>query len=169
MRSHACRRPSPAMLPSTTVLDLRFVVENRERVLAALLSRGQTLEQIQSWPGLQGVDPWTLDGERRAAIKKVEELRHRQRLAGEEIARRGREKQDASELKAEMRGVADEIKTLEVRQQEVEDAIRRFLLVVPNLPDPSVPVGPDASANAEVRRQGEPKRFEFAPRAHWDL
>ena len=157
------------MLPSTTMLDLRFVVENRERVLAALRSRGQTLEQIQSWPGLSGVDPWTLDGERKAAIQKVEQLRHRQRLAGEEIARRGREKQDASELKAEMKGVADEIKALEVRQQEVEDAIRRFLLVVPNLPDPSVPVGPAASANLEVRRVGEPKPFEFAPRAHFDL
>ena len=157
------------MLLSTAMLDLKFVVENRERVLAALQSRGQSLEQIQSWPGLQGIDPWTLDGERRAAIQKVEKLRHRQRVAGEEIARRGREKQDASELKAEMRGVADEIKALEVRQQEVEDAIRRFLLVVPNLPDPSVPVGPDASANLEVRRVGEPRRFEFAPKAHWDL
>jgi len=151
------------------MLDLKFVVENRERVLVALRSRGQTLEQIQAWPGLHGIDPWTLDGERRAAIQKVEQLRHRQRVAGEEIARRGREKQDASDLKAEMKGVADEIKALEVRQQEVEDAIRRFLLVVPNLPDPSVPVGPDASANAEVRRVGEPKHFEFAPRAHWDL
>jgi len=151
------------------MLDLKFVVENRERVLQALLSRGQTLEQIQAWPGLSGIDPWTLDGERRAVIQKVEQLRHRQRLAGEEIARRGREKQDASELKAEMKGVADEIKTLEVRQQEVEDAIRRFLLVVPNLPDPSVPVGPDASANTEVRRVGEPRRFDFPPKAHFDL
>jgi len=151
------------------MLDLRFVVENKERVLQALSSRGQTLEQIQTWPGLSGIDPWTLDGDRRAAIQKVEQLRHRQRLAGEEIARRGREKQDASDLKAEMKGVADEIKTLEVRQQEVEDAIRRFLLVVPNLPDPSVPVGPDASANAEVRRVGEPRRFDFPPKAHFDL
>ena len=99
------------------MLDLKFVVENRERVLLALRSRGQTLEQIQAWPGLHGIDPWTLDGERRAAIRKVEQLRHRQRVAGEEIARRGREKQDASALKAEMKGVADEIKALEVRQQ----------------------------------------------------
>ena len=159
------------MLPSTTMLDLRFVVENRERVLAALRSRGQTLEQIQSWPGLQGVDPWTLDGERKAAIQKVEQLRHVHRQKSQEIGRLVKETKQPAPLPLidEAQKLGEEIKLLEVRQQEVEDAIRRFLLVVPNLPDPSVPVGPDASANAEVRRVGEPKRFEFAPRAHWDL
>ncbi|HSB60695.1 MAG TPA: serine--tRNA ligase, partial [Vicinamibacteria bacterium] len=109
------------------------------------------------------------DGERRAAIQEVEQLRHRQRIAGEEIARLGRAKEDASALKAEMKGVADRIKALEARQQEAEEAIRRFLLVVPNLPDASVPVGADAAANVEVRRVGEPRRFDFTPRAHWDL
>jgi len=153
------------------MLDLRFVVENRERVLAALLSRGQTLEQIQSWPGLQGIDPWTLDGERRAAIQKVEQLRHVHRQKSQEIGRLVKETKQPAPLPLidEAQKLGEEIKRLEVRQQEVEDAIRRFLLLVPNLPDASVPVGPDASANAEVRRVGEPKRFEFAPRAHWDL
>ena len=151
------------------MLDLRFVADNRERVLASLESRGQTLEQIQAWPGLEGVDPWALDGQRRAAIQEVEQLRHRQRVAGEEIARLGREKQDASALKAEMKGVADRVRALEARQQEAEEAIRRFLLVVPNLPDASVPVGVDTAANVEVRRVGEPRRFDFTPRAHWDL
>jgi seryl-tRNA synthetase len=145
------------------------VVENRERVLAALASRGQSLQQIQAWPGLEGVDPWMLDGQRRAAIQKVEHLRHRQRVAGEEIARRGRAKEDASALKAEMKAVADEIKVLEAQQQQVEEAIRTFLLVVPNLPDASVPVGADASANVEVRRVGEPKRFPFTARDHSEL
>src|SRR6266511_1629273 len=171
MLPHGFGRPSPAMLPSTTMLDLRFVVENRERVLAALLSRGQTLEQIQSWPGLQGIDPWTLDGERRAAIQKVEQLRHVHRQKSQEIGRLVKETKQPAPLPLidEAQKLGEEIKRLEVRQQEVEDAIRRFLLLVPNLPDASVPVGPDASANAEVRRVGEPKRFEFAPRAHWDL
>src|SRR6266496_1461803 len=99
MLPHAFRRPSPAMLPSTTMLDLRFVVENRERVLAALRSRGQTLEQIQSWPGLQGVDPWTLDGERKAAIQKVEQLRHVHRQKSQEIGRLVKEtKQPAPQI-----------------------------------------------------------------------
>ncbi len=151
------------------MLDLRYVVENREAVLAMLASRGQSLEQLQSFPGLSGIDPWTLDAERRALIQEVEQLRHRQRTAGEEIARRGKAKEDASELKAEMKGVAERIKQGELRLEEVKAAIEAFLLVVPNLPDQSVPVGRDESANVELRRVGTPPSFDFTPKSHWDL
>jgi seryl-tRNA synthetase len=151
------------------MLDLKYVVENRERVLSMLAARGQSLEQIQAGPGLAGTDPWALDGERRALIREVEQLRHRQRKVGEEIARRGKAREDASDLKAEMKGVAARIKEGDTRRQEVEDQIRRFLLVLPNLPDEGVPVGPDEAANEEVRRVGEPPAFDFEARAHWDL
>ena len=156
------------MLPAA-MLDLRFVVENRDLVLSMLAARGQTLEQIQAWPGLAGTDPWALDVERRALIQEVEQLRHQQRKVGEEIARWAKAKEDASELKAEMKGVAERIKTGDARRQDVEEQIRRFLLVVPNVPDEGVPVGPDASANVEIRRVGEVPRFAFEPKAHWDL
>jgi seryl-tRNA synthetase len=151
------------------MLELKLVVENREAVLAMLASRGQDLAQVQSFPGLAGVDPWALDAERRALIQEVEQARHHQRVAGEEIARRARAKEDAGELKAEMKGVAERIKRGEARLEEVQAAIERFLMVLPNFPDASVPAGPDASANVEVRRVGEPRRFDFAPKAHWDL
>jgi seryl-tRNA synthetase len=151
------------------MLDLKFVVENRERMLEMLASRGQSLEQILAGPGLSGTDPWLLDGERRALIQEVEQLRHQQRKVGEEIARRGKAREDASDLKTEMKGVAARIKDGDARRQEVEERIRRLLLVVPNVPDVSVPVGPDESANAEVRRVGDPPVFDFEPKAHWDL
>jgi seryl-tRNA synthetase len=157
------------VLSCSVMLDLKFVVENREAVLSMLAARGQTLEDVQSFPGLSGVDPWALDQERRALIQEVESLRHRQRVAGEEIARRGKAKEDASALKAEMKQVAARIKEGEARLDEVKAAIERFLLVVPNLPDPSVPVGKDAAANREVRRVGDPPAFDFEPKAHWDL
>jgi len=156
------------MLPAA-MLDLKFVVDNREQILAMLASRGQSLEQIQALPGLAGTDPWVLDGERRALIQEVERLRHQQRQVGEEIARRGKAKEDASDLKAEMKGVAARVKEGDARRQEIEERLRRFLLVVPNVPDESVPVGADDSANAEIRRVGEPAAFDFEPRAHWDL
>ena len=151
------------------MLDLKYVVENREAVLAMLASRGQSLEDVQAFPGLAGVDPWALDTERRALIQEVEQLRHRQRLAGEEIARRGKAKEDASDLKAEMKGVSDRIKQGDARLEEVKGALERFLLVVPNVPDASVPVGKDAAANVETRRVGEPPAFDFTPKSHWDL
>ena len=157
------------MISCAVMLDLKFVVDNRDSVLGALAARGQGLATIQAFPGLAGVDPWALDGERRALIQETEELRHRQRTVGEEIARRGKAKQDASELKAEMKGVADRIKQGEARLDAVKGAIERFLLVVPNLPDASVPVGKDATANRELRRVGEPRAFDFEPRGHADL
>ncbi len=151
------------------MLDLKFVVENKDAVLAMLEGRGQTLADVQAFPGLSGVDPWALDVERRALIQEVEQARHRQRVVGEEIARRGKAKEDASELKAEMKGVAESVRQGEARLEEVKAAIERFLLVVPNVPDASVPRGKDASDNVEVRRVGEPRAFDFAPKAHWDL
>jgi seryl-tRNA synthetase len=68
-----------------------------------------------------------------------------------------------------MKGVAERIKQGEARLEQVKSAIERFLLVVPNLPDASVPVGKDAAANQEVRRVGEPRKFDFEPRGHADL
>jgi seryl-tRNA synthetase len=146
------------------VLDLKLLVEDRARVMERMAARGLGEEQV-----LAAGDPWALDAERKKALQRVEELRHRQRLVGEEIARRGKAKEDAAELKGEMKGVSDEIKQLEARLQETEARLRDVLLQLPNLPAPEVPVGRDASANREVRRWGEPRRFDFAARPHWEV
>jgi seryl-tRNA synthetase len=144
------------------MLDLKLVADNREKVTEQLASRGQVLSSGEG-------DLWAKDAERRALIVKVETLRHRQRVCGEEIARRGKAKEDASDLKADMKGVADEIKSLEGRLEATESALRAELLTLPNLPDPAVPIGKDAAANVEVRRMGQVPAFDFAPKAHWDL
>jgi seryl-tRNA synthetase len=68
-----------------------------------------------------------------------------------------------------MTGGPDRNKAGDARLEEVKAAIERFLLVVPNLPDASVPLGKDASDNVEVRRVGTPRAFDFEPRSHWDL
>lgn len=151
------------------MLELKFVVENKDAVLGALAARGQGLAAIQALPGLAGVDAWALDGERRALIQETEQLRHQQRTTGEEIARRGKAKEDTSALKAEMKGVAERIKQGEARLEEVKAAIERFLMVVPNLPDASVPVGEGAADNKEIRRVGEPRALDFTPKDHAEL
>ena len=142
------------------MLDLKFVLENPDRVKKALHDRGQEA----ALEGLIG-----LDRERRLALKRVEELRHLQRQRGEEIARRGRAKEDASALLAEMKGVSVEIKELETRLAAFDSELREALLVVPNIPDASVPLGTDASSNLEVRRVGSPRAFDFAPKPHWEI
>ena len=88
----APERPQLPMLSCAVMLDLKFVVDNRDTVLSALAARGQGLATIQAFPGLEGVDPWALDGERRALIQETEALRYKQRSVGEEIARRGKAK-----------------------------------------------------------------------------
>jgi seryl-tRNA synthetase len=141
------------------VLDLRFVVENWDVVVDRLGRRGESLA-----PEFK-----SLVQARRELLQEVEQLRHRQRVAGEEIARLGKAKQDATALKAEMKGVADRVKVLEESLEQTEAQLRGLMLVVPNLPDDSVPVGRDADANVEVRRVGEPRQLDFTPKSHWEL
>jgi seryl-tRNA synthetase len=166
MLPHACDQPvtdprSPYAILAA-VLDLKFVVENKERVLRMLEARGQ---------GPGEADPWGLDGERRALIQRVERLRHDQKVFGLEIAglRKAGQAPSSSPLSKQLKDISEEIKKLEVRLQEVEDGLRSFLLGTPNLPDDSVPVGADASLNREVRREGQSPRFGFAPKPHWEL
>jgi len=151
------------------LLDLKYVVEDRQRIVSMLAMRGQSLQQLRRWPGLEDVDVWELDGERRTALQKVEQLRHHQRVTGGEIARLSREQQDASALKTEMKGVAEAIKTLEGRLEGIEAKLRQFLLLLPNVPDASVPVGADPAENREVRRVGEPPRLAFPAKPHWEI
>src|SRR6188474_931586 len=106
------------------MLDVRRVVDERKAVEAGLRRRGFAFA---------GGDPWALDAQRRAILGEVEGLRHAQRTAGEEIARRGKAREDASALKAEMKAVADRIRALEGQLEETEAALRDVLLHAPNL------------------------------------
>jgi seryl-tRNA synthetase len=146
------------------LLDPKYVAENRERVVEMLRQRGQALGPL---------DPWSLDERRRQALQRVEALRHQQNVYSKEIAgliRSGHAPADAKAAIAPHHGrVSDEMKALEAELGEVESELRQILLGIPNLPDASVPVGRDAAANLEVRRVGEPPRFPFAPKPHWDL
>jgi seryl-tRNA synthetase len=146
------------------VLDRRFVVENRERVLASLEQRGQAR--------LVG-DPWALDARRRQLIQQVEARKHQHNLRSREIGSLVKAGRSPAEAKAalapQLARLAEELSELEAELQQVEGQLDALLLTIPNLPDASVPVGRDAGANVELRRVGEPRRFEFTPKAHWDL
>jgi seryl-tRNA synthetase len=117
------------------------------------------------------VDLPALDRERRSLIAKVEDLRHRHKKLSEEIGRHVRElKQPAPPtLLAEAQALSTEIEKLTQEQQATERRIREELLLIPNMPDPSVPRARDAAGNVEVRRAGERPRFAFTPRPHWEL
>jgi seryl-tRNA synthetase len=102
-------------------------------------------------------------------IQEWERLRSLQKKVSDEVSRKKKEGQDASELIEEMKKVSQELKGLDAIIEEKEKALQDFLLVVPNLPHSSVPVGKDSSDNTEVRRWGEIPKFDFEPKPHWDI
>jgi seryl-tRNA synthetase len=111
----------------------------------------------------------TLDERRRALIVDVETLKRAQNASGEEVARLKRLGEDASGVFDANRQRGQRIKELDAELQIFEQQRTALLQTIPNLPHESVPVGSDASHNAEVRRVGDPPSFDFAPQPHWDL
>ena len=146
------------------MLDLKFVREHSDQVLAAISRRGIELDLTAFL---------ALDAERRALQQRVEELRRRRNEVSEEIGRLKKAGQPAEDKVAEMRAVGDTITELENKSREQEEAQRNILLTTPNLPHSSVPDGKDEKSNIEIRRWspqgGEPPVFSFEPKPHWDL
>ncbi|MBN2205824.1 MAG: serine--tRNA ligase, partial [Candidatus Aminicenantes bacterium] len=142
------------------MLDPKFVLDHPDVVAAKCAARGFDVN----------LDEFGRLAERKKqTLRKAEDLRARRNAASEQVSRLKRDKQDASAIIAEMKGVGDEIKALEDELRGLDEGIRLTLLNIPNLPHDTVPVGKDASANVEIRRVGAPPRFDFAPLAHWDV
>jgi len=109
-----------------------------------------------------------LDERRRAMLSEIEALRAQRNSVSKEIPAI-KDKEEKQRLIAEMRQVGDRIKELEAALQPVQERLDQALLEVPNLPDPSVPVGPDESHNVVVRTVGEIPSYDFEPIPHWEL
>ncbi len=146
------------------MLDLKFVTENKDRVAQMLERRGQAL-------GDQ--DPWSLDARRRQIIQEVEKRQHQHNVFNKQIAeliKSGHTPAAAREaITPDHERLSGEIKALNSELAGVQEALHEILLGIPNLPDASVPVGADASANLDVRRAGEVPKFDFVAKEHWEL
>lgn len=142
------------------MLDPKFVRENVEAVQVALRSRGLAVDLR---------DFLAADAARRRLLSDVELLKHRRNTLSEEVGRRKRQGQDATALIAETKELGDRIKKLDEEVRVREEQGEAVLLTVPNMPHASVPVGRDSADNVEVRRWGEPRRFDFTPRPHWEI
>jgi len=142
------------------MLDLKFIRENPVAVRKALADRNMDfdLERLLS-----------LDERRRSLLAEADELRSLRNRVSREIGEATRRGEDTAERREEMRRVSGRIDELEEKLKEAGEELERLLQWVPNIPHQSVPVGPDESANREVRRWGEPPSFGFRPRPHWEL
>ena len=144
------------------MLDPAVLRDHPDRVTSALQNRGLEPDALLAELG-------TLDERRRALIVDVETLKRAQNASGEEVARLKRLGEDASGVFDANRQRGQRIKELDAELQTFEEQRTAVLQTIPNLPHASVPVGRDASHNAEVRRVGDPPSFDFAPQPHWDL
>ena len=140
------------------MLSLRFVREHPDLVRDGLTKRGESTGIVD--------ELLRLDGERRRVVGEEEALRARQNQVSKEI---GQLKRKPPELLTEMKRVSDQIKAFAAQRAQLDEELRKNLLLVPNLPDPTVPIGGDDTENVVVRSWGTPATFDFAPRPHWEL
>ena len=142
------------------MLEIKFVRQNLSLVQESLKNRNASadLEIFQK-----------SDEERRDILANVESLRHRRNKVTQQIAEMKKSGQDANDLVQEMRDVGDTIKELESSLSRLDEVLKNFLLEIPNIPHNSVPVGKDEKDNEVVRILGEPGRFDFEVKAHWEI
>ena len=141
------------------MLDLNLIREHADEVKEALvkLNSDAPIDAILQY-----------DAERRELLQEVELLREERNRVSKEIGRM-KDKEARQAKIAEMRFVGDRIGGLDERLRAVEHSLQEALLWVPNLPHPSVPVGPDESHNILLRTEGTVREFDFEPLPHWDL
>ena len=144
------------------MLDIKLIKENPEYVKERLLTRQKDFsEEIDKL--------LELDEKRRALISDTEAQKARQNAVSKEIPKIKKEGGDVSAIFEEMKTLSDKIKEDTDKISAYDDEIEKIILCIPNLPDESVPLGADDSANVEIRRWGEVRQFDFEPKAHWDV
>lgn len=144
------------------MLDIRVIRENPEKVKAAMKSRNKDMDA-------QVDRVLEIDAARRELMGKADALKAEQNAASKEIPRIKKEGGDISEIMSRMNEIKESVKKLDAELADLDAAQKSLMYEFPNMPNESVPIGKDDSENVEVRRWGEPTKFDFEPKAHWDI
>lgn len=144
------------------MLDIKVIRENPEKVKAAMKTRNKDMDAL--------VDEISdIDKQRRVLSAKNDELKAQQNAASKEIPAIKKNGGDISEIMAKMNAIKEEIKKGDAVISELEARQKKIMYEFPNIPSDKTPVGKDDSENVEIRRWGEPTKFDFEPKAHWDI
>ncbi len=144
------------------MLDIKFLKENTEYAKERLKLRNHDYSAEID-------EAIALDAERRALIADTETKKAEQNRISKQIPALKKEGKDVAPIFEEMKVLSETVKADFAKIDEIDKRISDILLSVPNIPNPSLPVGNDDSANVEIRRWGEPTKTDFEPKAHWDL
>ena len=142
------------------MLDLKFIRSHQQIVKEALARRNNDFDLGKLL---------ALDEERRGIIADGEKLKNSRNMLSQEVGRLKAAKQDAAELMEKVRGISRRIKELDQELADLDERLNQELLLIPNIPHESVPVGKDEEDNVILRFEGEPPKFTFEPRPHWEI
>ena len=143
------------------MLDIKRIREDYEGVKAAVESRGHGDFGLSLIP--------ELDAKRRTVLAEVEAMKNKQNVVSKEIPKLKKAGQDASAVMAEMKELSAKIKAMDEELAQIEADLQNALLNVPNTPCAEVAVGESDADNVEVKKFMEPTKFDFEPKAHWDI
>ena len=142
------------------MLELKFMRENVEMLKEVLKNRNNGID----------MDAFVaLDSKRREVLSEVENLKRERNNVSAEIASLKKEKKDANHLIEKMGGVSAKIKELDAELAEIDAELTHIQMTIPNVYHSSTPIGPDEDHNVEIRKWGEPKKFDFEPKPHWEI
>ncbi len=142
------------------MIDIKLVRENFAEVEKALSKRKEDFD-LNKFKDL--------DEKRRELLAEVESLKSKQNKASKEIPAMKKEGKDTTELMKEMKELSSKIKELDANVSEVEKELNEYMLTIPNIPNPTVPMGDTDEDNVEIRKWGEPTAFDFEPKPHWEI
>ncbi|MCR5083459.1 MAG: serine--tRNA ligase [Parasporobacterium sp.] len=142
------------------MLDIKLLRNNFEEVEKALSTRNEEFDLSKFKD---------LDEKRRNLLGEVEKLKSEQNAASKQIPVMKKEGKDTSALMEEMKVLSGKIKELDAKVSEADEELNAYMLTIPNIPHPSVPEGKTDEDNVEIRKWSEPTKFDFEPKAHWDL
>ncbi len=142
------------------MLDIKNIRENLSLIKKGLKNRNADIN----------LDEIILsDNKRKEILFELEDLRYKRNSVSDQIAELKKAKADAEKIILEMRKVSARIKTLEKDLSKIQSDINQKLILIPNIPHLSVPQGKSEADNKLVKKEGEPKNFDFEPKAHWDI
>jgi len=142
------------------MLDIKLIRENPEKINELLKRRS---------PNLSIDEVIKIDEDRRKVQTEADELRAVRKSESQKIGILKKNGENTDAIQEEVRALGDKIKALEEQQIELDNSQRTLLLHIPNIPDESTPIGPTEDYNVEVAKWGEPTKFDFEFKAHWDL
>ena len=142
------------------MLDIKLLRNNFEEVEKALSTRNEEFD-LSLFKDL--------DEKRRNLLGEVEALKAEQNATSKLIPQYKKEGKDVAPIMAEMKEISEKVKTLNGELSKAEEDLNNYMLTLPNIPNPTVPQGMTDEDNVEIRKFGEPTKFDFEPKAHWDL